>query len=118
MPSTRRPMRALEDHVMEYLWAVDGAASASDVHHAVAPELAYTTITTVLTRLWEKGRIERARAGRSYLYVPVRSEAEHRADTMSTTLDAAADRSAVLSSFVDTLDAGDLAVLRRLLGGI
>ena len=48
--TTRRPMGALEDHVMEYLWALGAPASPGDVHAAVAPELAYTTIMTVLTR--------------------------------------------------------------------
>ena len=114
MTSTRRPMGALEDHVMAYLWAVEEAA-APEVHQAVAPDLAYTTVTTVLSRLWEKGRVERSRRGRSYVYSPVRSEAEHRADSMTTTLGAAADRAAVLSSFVDGLTPNDVEVLRDLL---
>ena len=39
MTSTRRPMGALEDHVMAYLWAVEEAA-APEVQQAVAPDLA------------------------------------------------------------------------------
>ena len=113
---SRRPMGALEDQVMDYLWAVGDAASPNGVHKAVAPELAYTTVTTVLTRLWEKGRVERGRQGRSYVYSPVRSEAEHRADAMTTSLGAAGDRVAVLSNFVGALSDKDLAVLRDLLG--
>ena len=35
-------------------------AAAPEVHQAVAPDLAYTTVTTVLSRLWAKGRVERA----------------------------------------------------------
>ena len=116
MTSTRRPMGALEDDVMAYLWAVE-EATAPEVHQAVGADLAYTTVTTVLSRLWEKGRVERSRPGRSYLYSPVRSEAEHRADAMNSTLGAAEDRGAVLSSFVDALSAKDVAVLRDLLGG-
>ena len=114
MTSSRRPMGALEDHVMAYLWTVEEAA-APEVHQAIAPDLAYTTVTTVLSRLWDKGRVERTRRGRSYVYSPVRSEAEHRAETMTTTLGAAADRAAVLSSFVDALPANDVALLRDLL---
>lgn len=115
--TSRRPMGALEDHVMEYLWTVDAAASPMEVHQAVAPELAYTTLSTVLTRLAAKGRVQRSRRGRSFVYAPVRSEAEHRADAMTTTLGAAADRAAVLSRFVDALDNKDVAMLRDLLGG-
>lgn len=115
--SRRRPMGALEEHVMDYLWTVGVPASPGDVQKAVAPELAYTTVTTVLTRLAEKGRLERAPRGRSFVYSPVRSEADHRADAMRTTLGHAADRAAVLSSFVDTLDADDLDMLRHLVSG-
>ena len=114
MTSARRPMGSLEENVMRYLWAV-GVATPAEVHQAIAPELAYTTVTTVLTRLLEKGRIERSRRGRSFVYAPLQSEAEHRAGAMSTTLGAAADRSAVLSNFVDALDPRDLVVLRELL---
>ena len=114
--TTRRPMGALEDHVMEYLWVLGAAATPGDVHAAVAPELAYTTIMTVLTRLWSKGRLTRERQGRSFVYEPVRSEAEYRADTMSTALGDANNREAVLSSFVDALDERDLDLLRGLLG--
>lgn len=115
--SRRRPMGALEEHVMDYLWTIGIPASPRDVHNAIAPELAYTTVTTVLTRLAEKGRLERARHGRSFVYSPLRSEAEHRADAMHTTLGHAADHAAVLSSFVDTLDADDLDMLRNLVDG-
>ena len=109
-------MGALEDHVMDYLWLVGGPATPAEVHAAVAPELAYTTVTTVLTRLWDKGRLERERRGRAFVYAPVRSEAEHRADAMRVSLGDAADRGAVLSSFVDSLDPADLDVLRGLIG--
>lgn len=110
-------MGALEDEVIAYLWTIGAPAAATAVHAAVAPELAYTTVTTVLTRLWEKGRVDRTPAGRSYLYATVATEAEHRARAMSTTLEAAGDRSDVLSRFVEALDSEDLAVLRDLLGG-
>ena len=110
----RRPMGALEEHVMDYLWAVGVPASPSEVHKAIAPELAYTTVTTVLTRLSDKGRLERVRCGRHFVYSPVRSEAEHRAAEMRTSLSDAADRGAVLSSFIDALDADDLDMLRNL----
>ena len=115
MARKRRPMGALEDHVMEYLWALDAPASAVEVHQGVAPELAYTTMTTVLTRLVDKGRLQRARAGRSFVYVPLSSEADHRASSMTDTLGAAGDRTAVLSRFVDSLATDDVEVLRRLL---
>ncbi len=111
----RRPMGALEDEIMVYLWAIDAAATPADVHQAVAPELAYTTVMTVLTRLWQKDLLIRDRQGRAYSYRPVQSEADHRAGRMQTTLVDADDRSAVLSSFVASLDAKDAKTLKKLL---
>ena len=111
----KRPMGALEEAVMEYLWSAGEPSSPREVHMAVAPDLAYTTVTTILTRLWEKKRLTRERSGRAYLYDPVSSEAEHVAGNMQSSLIDALDRSAVLSQFVDSLSADDAEVLRRLL---
>ena len=115
--TTRRPMGALEDEVMAYLWATDGPATPAEVHHAVAPDLAYTTVMTVLTRLWAKELLTRQSQGRGYAYSPVRSEAQHRAELMQIALDDSADREAVLSSFVDSLSQADAERLRALLEG-
>lgn len=111
----KRPLGALEEEVMEYLWAVGAPSTPSEVHAAIAPELAYTTVMTVLTRLWEKGRLIRERRGRAYGYEPVSSEAEYRAGSMATSLSEAGNRAAVLSSFVEALDDDDLVELRQLL---
>ena len=112
----KRPKGGLEEEVMEFLWRTNAPAPPGVVHEAVAPELAYTTIMTILSRLYEKGRLTRRPQGRAYLYEPVRSEAEYRADTMQTTLIDAGDRSAVLSQFVESLDAQDASTLKKLLG--
>jgi predicted transcriptional regulator len=111
----RRPMGALTDEIMNYLWAIDGPATPSEVHEAVAPELAYTTVMTILTRQWQKNELTRTRSGRAYAYEPVRTEAEDRAGRMQLTLGKAGDRAAVLSSFVDSLDPKDAKVLKKLL---
>ncbi len=114
--SAKRPTGALEEQVMTYLWSAGEPATPADVHAAVAPELAYTTIMTILTRLFEKDRLVRGQRGRAYTYEPVRSEAEHRADAMQSSLDRSGDRAAVLSQFVETLDARDAKTLLALLG--
>lgn len=110
-------MGGLEHDVMEFLWTTEAAATPGEVHAAVAPDLAYTTIMTVLTRLWQKQMLTRERQGRAYVYEPARSEAVHRADAMQSTLDNAADKAAVLSSFVETLDGDDAKTLKKLLSG-
>lgn len=113
----RRSTGALEGQVMAYLWATAGPATPAEVHQAVAPDLAYTTVMTVLTRLWEKGTLSRESRGRAYAYEPVRTEAQHRAGQMQTALEASAQRGEVLSSFVASLEADDVELLRRLLDG-
>lgn len=112
----KRPTGALEDEIMAYLWATDAPATPAEVHQAVAPDLAYTTVMTVMTRLWSKELLSREAKGRGFVYAPVRTEAEHRARQMQSTLDESVDRSAVLSSFVDSLSHRDTGVLRALLG--
>ena len=113
----RRPTGALEDEVMAYLWATGTPANPAEVHQAVAPDLAYTTVMTVLTRLWTKELLTREVKGRGFAYSPVRSEAQHRAEMMQTALDDSADREAVLSSFVASLSQDDTKRLRSLLKG-
>ena len=109
-------MGALEEQVMTYLWSTSEPATPADVHAAVAPELAYTTIMTILSRLYDKDRLVRGRRGRAYAYEPVRTEAEHRADVMQSSLVDSGDRAAVLSQFVGSLEAQDAKMLRKLLG--
>ncbi len=101
---------------MTYLWATSECATPSEVHQAVAPELAYTTVMTVLARLWKKHLLTRERVGRAFAYRAAEPEATHRADQMLSTLDNAQDSTAVLSSFVESLDADDVSALRRILG--
>jgi len=108
-------MGGLTEDIMAFLWAVDSPVTASQVHQAVAPELAYTTVMTILVRQWQKNELSRSKVGRAYAYETVRSEAEDRAGKMQVTLDAAADRAGVLSSFVDSLTVRDAKMLRKLL---
>lgn len=113
----KRATGALEDEIMAYLWTTEAHATPSEVHAAVAPDLAYTTIMTVLTRLWSKGLLHRETRGRAYAYAPINSEAEHRAQAMRSTLDHSGDRDAVLSTFVESLSTRDVKRLRKLLAG-
>ena len=113
--SSKRPMGALEEEVMAYLWATGAPATPADVHQAVAPDLAYTTVMTVLSRLWTKDQLTREQKGRGFAYMPVATEAEHRAQQMQTTLDESDDRDGVLSSFVESLNPRDVEKLRLLL---
>lgn len=60
----RRPMGALETRVLEELWGSGGALTPAQVQAAIDGDLAYTTVMTILTRLWKKGQVTRSRSGR------------------------------------------------------
>lgn len=111
----RRPMGALEGEVLERLWARGSEATPAQVRDDLGGDLAYTTVMTILTRLWRKGLVERERRGRAYAYRPLMSESELAAKRMRATLEGVQDRSAALSRFVDTLNRKDERLLRRLL---
>lgn len=51
----RRAAGELEASVLAALWAADGPQTVGQVQHSLAVELARTTVTTALTRLFGKG---------------------------------------------------------------
>ncbi|MBA2624088.1 MAG: BlaI/MecI/CopY family transcriptional regulator [Acidimicrobiia bacterium] len=116
MPAERRGTGELEAEVLAALWSVEpDPATPSDVQAALGSDLAYTTVMTILSRLWKKGLVERERQGRAYAYRPLLSEAELAARRMQAQLDRTKDREAALSRFVDALPKRDERVLRRII---
>ena len=115
----RRPMGALESSVMEQLWRSDHAMTPAEVQGQLGEdELAYTTIMTILSRLWQKGMVTRVRQGRAYAYRPVLPKADYLAERMRGELARTKDREAVLSRFVDRLTKKEAAALRGLLSDL
>lgn len=114
---TRRQRGELEHQVLQVLWAADGPCTPADVLAALGGEqrLAYTTVMTILVRLWQKDLLTREKAGRGYVYRPVESRDERVASRMRELLAGAGDRSAALAGFVSSLPADELDDLRRLL---
>lgn len=113
--SERRPMGSLEAEVLATLWAMDDGGTPGEVLDRVGGGLAYTTVMTILTRLWRKELVTRVREGRAYRYRPHLSEAEFAAARMQEQLDQAGDREAALSRFVGSLSRKDERILRKLL---
>jgi len=112
----KRPDGALEADVLGVLWAADSQTlSPAEVNERLPTDLAYTTIMTVLTRLWKKGLAERVEAGRGYAYRATYSESELTSQRIRDMLDQANDRASALAGFVDSLDTSDIQHLRRLL---
>lgn len=111
----RRADGELENEVLGVLWAAGGALTPGEVNDELGGGLAYTTVMTVLTRLWQKGLLERSRRGRAYAYRALVSETELAAQRLNDALAAAPDRAEVLARFVGSLSRRDVAQLRRLL---
>ena len=88
----------------------------SEVRALTSGNLAYTSVATVLTRLWEKGLVERIQVGRAFAYSSAVSRDEWDSRRMAAVLDEAPDHHALLAKFVGRLSKKDLADLRRVLG--
>jgi predicted transcriptional regulator len=111
----RRQRGGLEHEVIAVLAAHGGAMTPGQVRDALAADLAYTTVMTVLARLSEKGVVTRRRAGRAFAYQAVLDEDEITARQMQRLLDTRNDRAAVLSRFIGTLTDDDERLLVELL---
>ena len=117
----RRGAGELEAAVLSVLWEAGRALSPGEVQQALArqaaaPELSYSTVVTILSRLHEKKALERRRDGRAFRYAPVADEAGLAARRLAAMLDKEPDRQAVLSRFVADLSGSDEQLLRDLLG--
>ncbi|MER8187237.1 BlaI/MecI/CopY family transcriptional regulator [Kitasatospora sp. NPDC094015] len=111
----RRPHGELVADVLAVLWASGEPMTAQQVKSALHQDLARTTVATILTRLHEKGTVERTRPGRSFAYAPVADAAGLAAGRMRRELEREPQRDLVLKRFVSSLSADDEDVLRRLL---
>jgi predicted transcriptional regulator len=120
--TARRAAGALELAVLNVLWETGRPLSATEVREQLvaesangAGELAYTTVVTILSRLFEKSTLSRERDGRAFRYAPVADEAGLAARRLTAMLDGVTDRHAVLSGFIENLDDNDEQLLRALL---
>jgi predicted transcriptional regulator len=113
----RRSAGELAREVLAILQAAGEPLSAGDVRDRLGGDLAYTTVVTILSRLRDKGVLDRKRTGRAYRYAPVADEPGLAARQMTRVLDGEPDRQAVLARFVSGLSSEDEQALRRMLGG-
>ncbi len=111
----RRESGGLEAEVLAALWAADSPLTPGEVVDAVDGDLAYNTVQTILTRLYQKGAVRRELAGRAHAYTPLLDEAGLAARRMRALLDRGGDQAAVLSQFVGTLSLEEERTLARLL---
>ena len=78
----------LELAIMKSLWR-RRSGLVKDVQPDLLPgrKLAYTTVMTVMDRLFKKGILRRTKKSRAHVYEPVYSEAAVRADAVSSLID-------------------------------
>ena len=105
----------LETAVMDVLWDHGDWITVRQVRARLSREVAPTTVGTVLTRLHEKGRIERQSHGKGHQYRAVDTREQYVAARMEAQLEESQDRQVALLEFVDRLPPSDRSRLRRIL---
>ena len=112
---------SLEREIIVCLASADRPLTVAEVRAEVDARLAYSTVTTILTRLLNKGAVQRYAEGRGYAYQlsggPTAAQASVTAHRMHRLLDGGVDRASVLSRFVTALDPEAERILRDLLEG-
>lgn len=111
----RRGRGDLAQQIFDVLAAADAPMTAAEVREALNTDLAYNTVLTVMTRLYEKGEVSRQLVGRAHTYQAVTDRAAVTAWRMRQLLDADDDRAGVLMRFHGSLSAEDAAILARLI---
>ncbi|MGN6428157.1 MAG: BlaI/MecI/CopY family transcriptional regulator [Leifsonia sp.] len=111
----------LEKAVMDVLWTGETPITANELRDKLAAQRkgdktpALTTVLTVLSRLEQKGFVERDRDARPHLYTASLSRAGHVAELMREVLASSTDRTEALAYFVGSVDESEAQMLRRLL---
>ncbi len=114
-----RSRGALESAVLICLAAAGVPLTAAQVQAQLDRDLAYTTVMTTLSRLFDKRALVRTQQGRAYAYSLAGGADGARANVtahqMHRLLDEGADRAGVLSRFVADLSPADERMLAEFL---
>lgn len=107
----------LEAAVMAVLWDARAALSVRQVLQTLQPDraIAYTTVMTVMDRLFKKGHLQRSPAGNAFLYAPAATRADYTSALMAQALEADPDRGSALVHFTTKLSDADADALRQAL---
>jgi len=114
----RHGLGPLEREVLDAVWRL-GRASVRDARAALERAAAYTTVMTVLDRLYKKGLVERQRDGRAFVYSAAVSSEQLQSSVAMGLLGRLLGRGGaaaapVLSNLVDTVGERDRALLDEL----
>lgn len=109
----------LEAEILEIVWQL-GTVSVKDVHEKILAdpdrELAYTSVTTVLRRLTDKGWLSCRKKGRAFTWQPRVSRSQAKAIASHEQLNRflAVSNPDVVASFADSLDNASLEQIRAI----
>lgn len=117
MPKIKGDLGPLERAIMEFLWdRGEAELTVRDVLESPAcRNSAYTTVMTVLDRLWRKGFLARRKVGRAYAYRVRRTRDQHIGDLVTRVLAGSGDRRTALLGFARSVDQQDLEELRKVI---
>jgi predicted transcriptional regulator len=106
----------LEQDVMTALWRHTEPVNARTVLRTIAdPELAYSTVKTVLERLTCKQVVTRVIVDRTWHYTAAGTRDDYVAELMLAALDSTGDRDGALVRFAQVVSPADADVLRAAL---
>lgn len=104
--------------IMTVLWNA-GSGTVTEVREALADDLAYTSVLTMLQLLEKKGAVRREAEGKAHRYFPLEQRSEARGRALSVVLDRffEGSRSALMAQLISDrkLKERDLKELRQLL---
>ncbi len=117
MPKIKGDLGPLERTIMELLWdRGDAEVTVRDVLESPAGrKSAYTTVMTVLDRLWRKGFLARRMVGRAYAYRVRRTRDQHVGGLVAWVLAGSGDRRSAFLGFARSVDEQDLEELRKVI---
>ena len=114
-----RQQGELENEVMDVLWNSRNSMTSQEILDAVNhqnKELALTTILTVLSRLIDKGLVNRSPgAGRSFNFSAAESREKHSANLMLKLLSETGNPALTFAQFTQSLTPKQLEALRETL---
>jgi predicted transcriptional regulator len=119
----RRPKQLslgpLETEILNIVWEL-GCATVKDVHDRILAdpdrELAYTSVTTVLRRLTEKGWLTCEKEGRAFCWKPLVSRQEAQVIKSHEQLNRflAVSNPDIVAAFADSLDAASVEQMQAI----
>ena len=108
-------MGELETELLRAVWRSRHGLTPAEALQALDGSVAYTTVLTVLTRLFQKELLVRSREGKAHRYEAAVGEADFVAGKMRAALNSASDHGLAMSHFVGGLSADEKTVLSAVL---